>query len=239
MKWHAEPLLGFDTETTGVDVWNDRIVSACLIEVDAQGATVAHDWLINPGVPIPDGAEAVHGISTERAQREGRPPAEVLEEITAHLAAWMGRGRPVVVFNASFDLTILEVENARHGVPSLASRLDDQIAPVLDPLVIDKHVDAFRKGKRLLTIVAGHYGVDLGKAHDAQADALAAAALIPKIFAKYPDLTDFSPDELHDAQVRWRHEQQSNLADYFARVGKPEVAASLSSAWPIEPNALN
>jgi DNA polymerase-3 subunit epsilon len=234
MNWLQEPIVGFDTETTGTDVWNDRIVSASLVSITGGEERKSKQWIINPGVEIPEGAIAVHGITNEVARSQGQAPAEALEEITGILATVLGAGRPVVVFNASFDLTLLEVENHRHKVPSLASRLGGDIAPILDPLVIDKHVDRFRKGKRLLSKVADHYGVELTDAHDAHADACAAAELVPKILDRFPDLSVLSPRELHASQVSWRAEQQTSLCEYFERIGNHEAAASISKAWPLE-----
>ena len=67
-QWHDE--LGvFDLETTGVDVDTSRIVSAHVGVLDAAGEVIERlDWLVNPGVVIPDGATAVHGITTQRAE---------------------------------------------------------------------------------------------------------------------------------------------------------------------------
>lgn len=234
MSWLEEPLVGFDTETTGVDVYEDRIVTASLVWVTPSGVADSRQWLINPGIPIPAAATEVHGITTEMAQAEGTEPRIALEEITAALAETLSRGTPIVAFNASYDLTLLEVENARHGIATLESRLAGDIWPILDPLVMDKHVDRFRRGKRWLTTVAEHYGVGLMDAHDAQADALAAAQLVPKILAAYPDLSVMSPLELHDAQIRWRADQQTSLIEYFKRVGNERAAASVSTSWPLD-----
>ena len=45
---------------------------------------------------------------------------------------------------------------------------------VIDPFVIDKHIDPYRKGKRTLTAVCEHHGVKQTDAHDATGDDLAA-----------------------------------------------------------------
>lgn len=75
--WHdvlvRGPLAAFDTETTGVDVETDRIVSAAVVVQDAPGARPrVSRWLVNPGVPVPEGATAVHGLTDEHLQRNGR-----------------------------------------------------------------------------------------------------------------------------------------------------------------------
>ncbi len=63
-RWAA-----FDTETTGVDVEIDRIVSAALVVQDAPGLRPrVTRWLVNPGVPVPEAATAVHGLTQEHVQ---------------------------------------------------------------------------------------------------------------------------------------------------------------------------
>lgn len=71
--WYEGPLAAFDTETTGVDVETDRIVSAALVVQDAPGARPrVTRWLVNPGVPVPAAATEVHGLTEEHLQRNGR-----------------------------------------------------------------------------------------------------------------------------------------------------------------------
>ncbi|MCZ9336229.1 exonuclease domain-containing protein, partial [Streptomyces sp. TRM76130] len=85
--WYEGPLAAFDTETTGVDVENDRIVSAAVVVQDAPGLRPrVSRWLVNPGVPVPEAATAVHGLTDERLRREGRWPAPVMYEMAEALA---------------------------------------------------------------------------------------------------------------------------------------------------------
>ncbi len=71
MTWNAGPFLAFDTETTGVDVENDRVVTACLIKIVPGQLAETRNWLIDPGVEIPEAATAVHGVDTEKARNDG------------------------------------------------------------------------------------------------------------------------------------------------------------------------
>src|SRR6195952_2633735 len=69
----------FDLETTGVDTATARIVTAHVGVIDETGAVGERkDWIVAPGIAIPDGAARVHGITTERARRFGRSPFEVV-----------------------------------------------------------------------------------------------------------------------------------------------------------------
>ncbi len=233
MTWDEGPFLALDIETTGTDPWGDRMVTASLVEVGAGSKQNVQSWLLNPGVPIPADAEAIHGISTAQASRNGVAPTQALEEITSRVAVWLEAFNPVVAFNASFDLTMLEVENERHGVATLVERLGE-IRPVIDPFVLDKKMDTYRRGKRTLPALADLYGVPLGNAHSSTADAVAAALLVPRITAQFPELGDYSLDALHDAQKRWRKEQQLSLANYFERRGNLDAARSMRLGWPTE-----
>ena len=104
----ASALGVFDLETTGVDTSTARIVTAHVGLIDETGAVVERkDWIVNPGVPIPEGAAAVHGITDDRARRFGRPPGEVVAEILAAIRSVFIRGFPLVVYNAPYDLTLL------------------------------------------------------------------------------------------------------------------------------------
>ena len=57
------PLVVFDLETTGVNVTHDRIVEICLLKVFPDFREEIRTYRVNPGIPIPAGATAVHGIS--------------------------------------------------------------------------------------------------------------------------------------------------------------------------------
>lgn len=102
MGWHREPLIGFDLETTGTDPREARIVTGAVIEVRAGEPMDRREWLADPGVPIPEDAVAVHGISNERATAEGSPADQVADTIAGVLTAHWRTGVPVVACNAAF-----------------------------------------------------------------------------------------------------------------------------------------
>lgn len=227
---HWSSLVGvFDLETTGVDVDHDRIVTAHVGVIDAAGTAVrAHDWLADPGIEIPFGASAVHGISTARAQTEGRPAAEVVAEVTATLRELFAAGIPVVAFNAPYDFSLLKHECLRHGIEPIA-----EPSPVIDPLVVDKSLDRYRKGKRTLDAVAAHYAVALNDAHQASADAVAAGRVAQAIALRFADQLPASVDELHTQQIGWARDQSASLNDYFIKIGRLSPGEELDGSWPI------
>ncbi|MEV4613650.1 exonuclease domain-containing protein [Kitasatospora sp. NPDC049258] len=232
--WYEGPLASFDTETTGVDVESDRIVSAALVFQPAPGLPVRTvGWLADPGVPIPDGARAVHGISDEQVRAHGRPARAVVGEIARALAEQAAAGVPVVVMNAPYDLTLLDRELRRHRGGSLSEALAGGELLVLDPWVLDKHVDRYRKGRRTLTDLCAHYDISLVGAHDAAADAGAALQLVRALGSRFPDrIGALAPPELHLRQAVWHAAQARGLQRWFDRSGTPE---QVDFAWPLRP----
>ncbi|MFZ4399521.1 MAG: exonuclease domain-containing protein [Bacteroidales bacterium] len=61
----SRPLAIFDLETTGVNVGTDRIVEICIIRANVNGTTDMKTMLINPTIPIPAEATAIHHITNE------------------------------------------------------------------------------------------------------------------------------------------------------------------------------
>ncbi|HWU59097.1 MAG TPA: exonuclease domain-containing protein [Microbacteriaceae bacterium] len=225
-NWHDE--LGvFDLETTGVNVETARIVTAHVGRIGAAGTVIGRfDWIVDPGVEIPQQATAVHGVTTERARADGLPACEAIAEIVAALRGLFEAGIPVVAYNAPYDFTVLNREAVRHRVPPLISP-----APIVDPLVIDRAVDKYRRGKRTLEVTAQFYGVDLADAHDAGADAIAAGRVAQAIGRMHAAELAFSPTELHAQQITWSQQQADDFQDYMRRVKDPAFTAS--GAWPV------
>lgn len=233
--WYEGPLAAFDTETTGVDVETDRIVSAAVVVQQGAGTRPRITrWLVNPGVPVPEGATAIHGLTEEHLQRNGRWPAPVMEEIARDLAEQGAAGRPIVVMNAPFDLTILDRELRRHRASSLGRYVEGSPLCVVDPRVLDKHLDRYRKGRRTLTDLCAHYEVELSDAHDAAADAQAALDVVRAVGRRFAArLERLSPAELHTRQAVWHAAQARGLQAWFAKSGTPEA---VDPAWPLRPD---
>lgn len=222
----ADTLAVFDLETTGIDVDTSRIVTAHVGVIGSDGAVLErHEWLVDPGIEIPTAAALIHGISTERARAEGVSPVTAIAEIVAALADAAARGLPIVAYNAAYDLTILDREAARYGLDGLTP------GAVIDPLVIDKRVDRYRRGKRTLTAAAAHYGVNFEDAHDAGADAVAAGRVAQAIARRYPEVSAIAAAELHAQQIDWSREQAESYQAYRRKNGDPEFTTS--GAWPV------
>ena len=222
-NWTDMPLAAFDLETTGPDPTTARIVTACLIRID--GSDVApQNWIVDPEIEIPDGAAAVHGVTTDRARAEGAPYGDGYEQIRTELERVWLEGRVVAIYNASFDLTLMDREGRRLGYPPL------DYGPVIDPYVIDRAVDKYRKGKRTLGVTCEHYGITLENAHAADADALAAARLAWVLGNRTPGLAVTAAD-LMVRQAEWHRDRQLDYAAYLAHQG--EDASDVCADWPL------
>ncbi|MDR0625888.1 MAG: DNA polymerase III subunit epsilon [Bifidobacteriaceae bacterium] len=223
-------LVGFDTETTGVQVAADRIVTAALVKRIAGAPPETYTWLIDPGVEIPPQATAVHGITTEKARAEGRRPAEALEEIAAELVACLAQGLAVLAFNAAYDLRILKSELARYELMSLEDRLGAPVGPVIDPLVIDRGVDRYRRGKRKLADLMAVYGVrDSLNLHDALEDVRQSIAVFDAIEQRHQSVKAMESAGLHSWQQAKHREWARHFNDYLASRGRP---ADVDPTWP-------
>jgi DNA polymerase-3 subunit epsilon len=229
LPWHRGPLASWDTETTGTNTAEDRIVSAALIRPNGD----VQRWLSDvDGIEIPEGARAVHGISTEHARTHGRPAKEVVEQITDALAGELSAGQAaLVVMNAPFDLSLLDTECARHGVPTVADRIGS-VAPIVDPLVLDRAADKFRKGRRNLESLAVEYGVALKAAHQADADAQASLDVALRIAERHEQL-QVPARVLHGWQITMHERWAANYQSFLRRSGKPD--AVIDGSWPLRP----
>lgn len=181
------PIVAIDTETTGRDPAEDRIVEvACVVLRD--GVITRHSWLLNPGRPIPLEAQEVHKISDDDV-RDKPSFAALAGEIMEVLRLGVPLG-----YNADFDRAFLLAELTRAfplGLPA------EQTPPAvrqgvewLDPLVWARELQRDEKS-RSLSEVAARLGIELKQAHRATDDAEAALQVLvamrgdPRVPATY------------------------------------------------------
>ena len=200
-------LVSLDTETTGRDSNEDRVVEVAGV-VWSKGEVIArHAWLIDPGCPIPKEAFEVHGISD--ADVAGKPAfAQILEEM---VSAFMGA--VPVAYNAEFDKGFLLAELGRVG--EHPQELPPTFRPGvewIDPLVWARTLQAQEKS-RALADVAERLGAKPETSHRAVADAETSLFVLRQFMldARVPDTYgafireqrrlahDFSKDQ----QARW------------------------------------
>jgi DNA polymerase III subunit epsilon len=161
----ALPVIVLDTETTGLDVALDRIVSVGAVRV--HGARIFRstvlDRLVNPGKRIPQRSTAVHGI-TDAMVADAPPFAQVLPELLALAADTV-----VVGHNIGFDLALLRRSAQDAG-------LDWRDPPWLDILLLAAALDPEETDLNLDTM-AERVGVNVSGRHTALGDSLVTAEI--------------------------------------------------------------
>ena len=171
----TKPLIFFDLETTGTNTATDRIVQIGAIKVmPGDGEREEKNVLINPGIPIPPQATAVHGISDEAVK-----DAPYFRQIAKSFAAWLA-GCDLAGYNSdNFDVPMLVEEFARAGV-----LFPEEGIRFVDILKIERNVNSHR----LEETYRRYTGQPLEEAHDALADVRATAAVFEKQLQQNPNL---------------------------------------------------
>ncbi len=233
--WGTRPLVALDLETTGRDPRQDRILGVALYRQEPGGEPEPLvDTLVDPGaeVVIPAEAAAVHGITRERLETVDAPPLTgILPAVHDALVDCATQGTGVVIYNAPFDWPFLAAELARLAPPRWLPN-----CRLVDPLVLDRHVDRFRKGKRTLETACQVYDATLDQAHDAGADARACLQVARAIGKRYPEVGGLSLDELVELQTRAHSEWREGFNAYLRRIGADRDP--IAGEWPGLPDDL-
>jgi DNA polymerase III subunit epsilon len=172
VPWNEIDIALLDVETTGRDASSDRVVELGIVVGRGGEVIRRHNWLVNPGIPIPEQASAVHHITDDMVASSPR-----FEAIAAEVAAAL-RGCVPAAYNAMFDRAFLMSEFARAravdvtGVSALSREVE-----WLDPLVWARDIQSDEKS-RALGDVAARLGVSLENAHRAEDDAAAALRVL-------------------------------------------------------------
>ena len=170
----TRPLVFFDLETTGTNITRDRIVEISLVKLMPDGRVVEKTRRINPGVPIPAEATAIHHITDEDVAAE-----PTFRQVAASLAQQL-EGCDIAGFNSNrFDIPLLDQEFERAGVKFDISRAR----------FIDVQTIYHKKEPRTLTAAYRYYcDKDLEEAHSALADTRATMEVLLKQLERYDDL---------------------------------------------------
>lgn len=170
----SRPIIFFDLETTGTNITHDRIVEISLIKVMPDGTEIERTRRINPEMPIPAEATAVHHITDEDVAQEPtfRQVAKSLAEMFA--------GCDIAGFNSNrFDIPVLLEEFNRVNVP-----IDIHNARFVDVQTIFHK----REPRNLIAAYKFYCGGDLEEAHSANADTRATLDVLKAQLDHYPDL---------------------------------------------------
>lgn len=168
------PLIFFDLETTGIDIVNDRIVQIAYHKVYPNGKEESKSFLINPGMPIPPQATAIHKITNDDV---------AMAPLFKHVANEITRdfeGCDLAGYNSNrFDIPLLAEELLRAEVDIDLSKRK----------FIDVQVVFHKKEPRNLAAAYQFYcNKELTGAHDAAVDTMATFEILKAQLETYQDL---------------------------------------------------
>jgi DNA polymerase-3 subunit epsilon len=168
------PIVFFDTETTGTDVVNDRIVEISLVKFFNNEIVEEFTTLVNPGVKIPPGATKVHHITDDDVQN-----FKTFKDISVDILFFI-KDCDLAGFNIiSFDVPLLFNEFLRADI-----EWDYTGINFLDAFTIYR-----RNEKRDLSAAVRFYLKEEHEgAHGALADTKATLRIFVSQIIKYPDL---------------------------------------------------
>lgn len=176
----AKPLAFFDLETTGTNVATDRIVEISIIRINPDGTEMVLTQRINPTIPIPAEATAVHGISDEAVSNE-----PTFQEAGPKIAAFIGNSDLAGYNSNKFDIPLLVEEFLRAGISfDIKSRR----------LVDVQNIFHKMEPRTLKAAYKFYCQKDLNNAHSAEADARATYEILKAQLDCYKDVSIINAD---------------------------------------------
>ena len=161
--------IAYDVETTGKSPMTDRIVQICLTRIDSDGQrTVLINTLVNPQMPISEGATEVHGITDADVA-----DAPTFAQIANQLESFYDEAEAVIGYNSTkFDNIMLDEEFLRNNINfSLSSK------PQIDVKRLLEHVEP----RDLNSVSERYLGRTIEGAHDASVDVEATLDIMDRL----------------------------------------------------------
>lgn len=195
------PLIVFDLETTGIDTSKDRIVEVCFLKIHPDGTREVKTRRINPEMPIPKEATAVHGISDADVANE-----PTFRQIARNMAEWID-GCDFAGYNSNrFDVPVLVEEFLRAEV-----NIDLSNCHFIDV----QNIFHKREQRALGAAYKFYCGAEIENAHSAQADTEATFEVLLGQLERYDDLET-------DVESLAKYTSMSNNVDFAGRVIRDE-----------------
>lgn len=192
-----KPLCFFDLETTGINIVRDRIVEISILKLFPNGTRKQQTWLVNPDMPIPAEATAVHGISNEKVANE-----PIFKQIAHEVYTWI-KDSDLAGFNSDrFDIPMLVEELLRASVDVDLKKM----------VSVDVQTIFHKMEQRTLSAAYRFYcNKSLEDAHSASADTFATYEVLLAQLDRYADL----PREV------------KSLAEFTSRKDRVDFAAMI------------
>lgn len=224
MNWKDYNFIALDTETTGLDWIDDRIIQLGISWFNGGEFVKTREWIINSGKSSSPEAVAVHGI-TDLDQLNGIDPFSALIQTKLIIPEC----RYMVIMNAPFDLNFLAAEFMRWDIDG--SVID--YPPVLDPLVIDRfysrnRIPALKSGARNLKALSERFGIHDYPLHSAGHDSRRVGELMIEMANRSGSLARTPLSVLQMKQRSWHR----RWTDEFASYADSKGFHFTSSEWP-------
>jgi DNA polymerase-3 subunit epsilon len=213
----TRPICFLDLETTGINVSTDKIVEIAIVKISVDGSSQVKRRLVNPEMPIPQGAIDVHGITNEMVK--DAPSFKVIaNEIKQFI-----EGADLAGYNSNrFDIPMLNEEFLRAGIS-----VDIENRKLLDVQKVFHMME-----QRTLSAAYKFYcQKDLQDAHSAEADATATWEILEAQVAKYPQIGNTvdsivkftGEDHIIDFARRFVFENGVETFNFGKHKGKPVI----------------
>lgn len=224
----SRPLAVFDIEATGTFPARDRIVEIACLKIHPDGKSETFQRRINPTIPIPAEASAIHGI-TDQDVRD----LPSFRAIAPDLAAFLS-GCDLAGYNVDqYDIPLLEFEFARAGLG-----MDFSGVAVVDA----KQIFFREEGRTLSDAVRFYTGEEIENAHQALADTQATARVLEGELRRYPHI----PRTVREIARRYSVDRSGRVdpegkivvrnGSPFINFGKKYPGKSFDDIFAIEPS---
>jgi DNA polymerase-3 subunit epsilon len=225
------PLVFLDLETTGLNIFKDRIVDITLLKVHPDSREESKTRLINPEMPIPEEATKIHGITDEKVSDEAK-----FNQIAKGFKEFL-EGCDLCGFNIKgFDIPMLEAEFKRVGIEFSRSGRH----------IIDTQVIFHKLNPRDLEAAYIKYcGKKLENSHTSDADARASAEILDAQLEAHDEL----PHDIESLHKFCCYPDEANWVDQDGKLiwingeiafnfGKKYKGRLLKEVAEIEPDYL-
>ena len=211
----SRPIAFIDLETTGVTVSTDRIVEIAIVKISPDGSKVVKRKLVNPLMPIPAGASAVHGISDEMV-KDAPTFKQIANEVKQFLENCDLGG-----YNSNrFDIPMLIEEFLRAGI---------EFSIEGTKLVDVQKVFHMMEQRTLSAAYKFYCNKNLEDAHSAEVDATATWEILEAQLEKYPQIGNSvesivkftGEDQIIDFARRFVFENGVEVFNFGKHKGKP------------------
>lgn len=220
--WWQRPITAIDTETTGLDWSEDRVIQIGMSYFDNGKYLGGHSHIIDSGKSSCQEAVDTHHITDEMQRTLGEKGSTIFPLIRNAIH----ESKLIVIMNAPFDLNFLMYELKRLNSPLV-------VTDIIDPLVIDRfysknRIPSLAKGRRTLKTMSERYGIHDYPLHDAGHDSRRVGELAIKMAQNHGQLGRTPLSELMKKQRKWHREWSDDFGSFadakgffFTRVNWP------------------